>query len=104
MGVSKPRTRRPSRKRQMARHGRELVRWEACGCSGRASARSSRGLVPRLNGTAVYGPVRTVVWDPGANHSRGPDSILFIFGSTSIGCSRASAASPSLRSEASEKP
>ncbi len=30
----------------------------------RASARSSRGLVPRLSGTAVYRPVRTVVWDP----------------------------------------
>jgi hypothetical protein len=25
---------------------------------------SSRGLGPRLCGTAVYGPVRTVVWDP----------------------------------------
>ena len=25
---------------------------------------SSRGLAPRLHGTAVYGPVRTVVWDP----------------------------------------
>jgi hypothetical protein len=35
-----------------------------CGRSGRASARSSRGPVPRLIGTAVYGPVRTVVWDP----------------------------------------
>ncbi len=32
---------------------------------------SSRGLAPRL-----YGTVRTVVWDPGANHSRGPDSAL----------------------------
>ena len=33
------------------------------GAQGRASACSSRGLVPRLCGTAVYGPVRTVVWD-----------------------------------------
>jgi hypothetical protein len=34
------------------------------GAQGRASACSSRGLVPRQCGTAVYGPVRTVVWDP----------------------------------------
>ena len=38
------------------------------GAQGRASARSSRGLVPRLCGTAVYGPVRTVVWDPWLAH------------------------------------
>ena len=43
------------------------------GTQEQASACSSHGLVPCLNGTAVYGPVRTVVWDPGANHSRGPD-------------------------------
>jgi hypothetical protein len=30
----------------------------------RASACSSRGPVPRLVGTALYGPVRRVVWDP----------------------------------------
>ena len=30
----------------------------------RASARSSRGLAPCLIGTALYGPVRRVVWDP----------------------------------------
>ena len=30
----------------------------------RFSACSLRGLVPRPSGTAVYGPVRTVVWDP----------------------------------------
>jgi hypothetical protein len=30
----------------------------------RTSVRSSRGLAPCLIGTAVYGPVRTVVWDP----------------------------------------
>jgi hypothetical protein len=29
-----------------------------------ASACFLRGLVPRPSGTAVYGPVRTVVWDP----------------------------------------
>jgi len=30
----------------------------------RTSVRSSRGLDPRLIGTALYGPVRRVVWDP----------------------------------------
>ena len=30
----------------------------------RTPVRSSRGLDPCLIGTAVYGPVRTVVWDP----------------------------------------
>jgi len=34
------------------------------GAQGRASACSSRGLVPRLCGTAGYGPVCPVVWDP----------------------------------------
>lgn len=34
------------------------------GARRRVSARLSRGLVPRLNGTAGYGPVRPVVWDP----------------------------------------
>ncbi len=47
--------------------------------SGLRSARSSRGLVPCLIGSAVYGPVRTVVWDRGANHSRGPDSPFLAF-------------------------
>jgi hypothetical protein len=28
---------------------------------------------PSLIGTALYGAVRRVVWDPGANYSRGPD-------------------------------
>ncbi len=41
-----------------SRHdGKHVGAWE------RASARPSRGLVPRQCGTAVYGPVRTVVWD-----------------------------------------
>ena len=75
--------RRHSRKCRTAGYGRELVGWKACGQLGRAAARSSRGLVPRLNGTAVYGPVSTVVWDPGANSSREPDW-TFIF----IVCSR----------------
>jgi len=34
------------------------------GVQEQASACSLRGLVPRPSGTAVYGPVRTVVWDP----------------------------------------
>jgi len=34
------------------------------GVQGQASACPLRGLVPRPSGTAVYGPVRTVVWDP----------------------------------------
>ena len=29
---------------------------------------------PSLIGTALYGAVRRVVWDRGANHSPGPDS------------------------------
>jgi hypothetical protein len=31
---------------------------------------------PRLIGTALYGALRRVVWDRGANHSPGPDSPL----------------------------
>ena len=34
------------------------------GVQERAWACSLRGLVPRPSGTAVYGPVCTVVWDP----------------------------------------
>ena len=34
---------------------------------------SLRAESPCLIGTALYGAVRRVVWDPGANHSRGPD-------------------------------
>ena len=34
------------------------------GVQERASACSLRGLVPRPSGTAVDGPIRTVVWDP----------------------------------------
>ena len=34
---------------------------------------SLRGKGPKLIGTALYGAVRRVVWDPGANYSRGPD-------------------------------
>jgi hypothetical protein len=36
---------------------------------------SLRAESPRLIGTALYGAVRRVVWDPGANYSRGPDSL-----------------------------
>ena len=36
-----------------------------------------RARCPSLIGTALYGAVRRVVWDPGANHSRGPDSASF---------------------------
>jgi hypothetical protein len=41
-----------------------------------------RSLLPRassgqLIGTALYGAVRRVVWDWGANHSPGPDSAFF---------------------------
>ena len=36
---------------------------------------SLRGKGPTLIGTALYGAVRRVVWSPGANHSRGPDSV-----------------------------
>ena len=44
-----------------------------------------RSLLPRassgqLIGTALYGAVRRVVWDSGANHSRGPDSLKLFFG------------------------
>ena len=39
----------------------------------RLDGSSLRAESPRLNGTARYGVVRRVVWDPGANHSRGPD-------------------------------
>jgi hypothetical protein len=35
---------------------------------------SLRGKGPKLIGTALYGAVRRVVWDRGANHSQGPDS------------------------------
>ena len=42
-----------------SRHGEKHV-----GVQEQASACSLRGLVPRPSGTAVYGPVRTVVWDP----------------------------------------
>ena len=37
---------------------------------------SLRAEGPRLIETALYGAVRRVVWDPGANYSRGPDSAL----------------------------
>jgi hypothetical protein len=36
---------------------------------------SLRAKSPSLIGTALYGAVRRAVWDPGANHSRGPDSL-----------------------------
>ena len=36
-----------------------------------------RAKSPCLVGTALYGAVRRVVWDPGANYSRGPDSAYF---------------------------
>ena len=42
-----------------SRHDRKHV-----GAQERASARSSHGLVPCLLGTAGYGPVCPVVWDP----------------------------------------
>jgi len=35
---------------------------------------SLRAAGPSLIATALYGAIRRVVWDPGANHSRGPDS------------------------------
>jgi hypothetical protein len=45
-----------------------------------ASACFLRGHVPRPSGTAVYGPVRTVVWDPwlalGVSHG---DPIRLVF-------------------------
>ena len=44
---------------------------------------SLRAESPCLIGTALYGAVRRVVWDPGANHSRGPGlrlSLKPIFG------------------------
>ena len=41
---------------------------------------SLRATGPSLIGTALYGAVRRVVWDPGANYSRGPDSALLIGG------------------------
>jgi hypothetical protein len=40
---------------------------------------SPRATGPSLIGAAQYGAVRRVVWDPGANHSRGPDWALVCF-------------------------
>jgi hypothetical protein len=51
------------------------------------------GFAPCLIGTAVYGPVRTVVWDPGANHSRGPDSASYCLVSFEFFASHADSAS-----------
>jgi hypothetical protein len=42
----------------------EKARGNHVGVQEWASACFLRGLVPRPSGTAVYGPVRTVVWDP----------------------------------------
>ena len=46
---------------------------------------SLRAAGPCLIGTALYGAVRRVVWDPGANYSRGPDSAL-LFSSAAMQC------------------
>ena len=43
----------------------------------RPAARPFRRVCPSLIGTAL-GALRRVVWDPGANHSRGPDSDSWI--------------------------
>ena len=34
---------------------------------------------PKLIGTALYGAVRRVVWDPGANYSRDPILLLELY-------------------------
>ena len=78
MGAPKPRTRRPSRQRQTARHGRELVRWEACGRSGvgfgllltRACPVSDRNRRVRTRTHGGVGPVAGSL-----SQSRGPDCL-----------------------------
>lgn len=49
-------------------------RTRSSGHESRLDRSSLRAESPSLIGTALYGAVRRVVWDPGANHSRGPDS------------------------------
>ena len=49
-----------------------------------------RAWIPKPDGTALYGAVRRVVWDRGANHSPGPDSASLIFARAGTGAAQSS--------------
>ena len=59
---------------------RSLTAWTEARSQSRLDRSSLRGKGLKLIGTALYGAVRRVVWDPGANYSRGPDSVLLLLG------------------------
>ena len=53
---------------------RSLTSWTESRSQSRPDRSSPRTKGLKLIGTALYGALRRVVWDPGANYSRGPDS------------------------------
>ena len=81
-GSTPPRTSQPTTPdgeanlRAVTEGSMETLKNETAGHESRLDRSSLRGKGPKLIGTALYGAVRRVVWDPGANYSRGPDSVL----------------------------
>ena len=68
---------------------RSLTAWTEARSQSRLDRSSPWGKGPSLIGTALYGAVRRVVWDPGANYSRGPDCASCFVGELRSGASNA---------------
>ena len=69
---------------RFALNNRWLERTRGSGSESHLDRSSLRAKGPCLIGTALYGAVRRVVWDPGANYSRGPDCASSFSGEAAI--------------------